>query len=189
MIRPEAAVSAQSFKVKTVNGVTEVARQENATELNAGVGLEDNLDAETVLGITFPTLMTSYNVAGTPPFTPDLFTPDNSNEPFLDWVNFMLSNQTTLPNVVSISYADEDQTIPASYANSVCNGFAQMGARGVTVLSASGDYGVCPQGLCFTNDEKKTAAFLPEFPASCVSLASSISHHYMLTPPPLPSHM
>jgi tripeptidyl-peptidase-1 len=157
-----------------VNGAVDVQRQENSTELDQGVGLEGNLDAETVLGISYPTPMIVYNTDGAPPFKADAFTPDNSNEPFLDWVQFMLSNQTTLPNVISISYGDDEQTVPPSYANAVCNGFAQMGARGVTVLVASGDDGVGPQGLCPANDGKNSSAFLPEFPASCVSLALSL---------------
>lgn len=167
--RTEALAGAGSFKVQTVNGGVDTQSQETAAQLNAGVGLEGNLDAETVLGITFPTPMVVYNTAGSPPFMADAFTPTDSNEPFLDWVQFMLSNQTTLPNVISISYGDDEQTVPPAYAKAVCDGFAQMGARGVTVLAASGDDGVGPQGLCVTNDGKNTTQFLPEFPASCVS--------------------
>jgi tripeptidyl-peptidase-1 len=43
--------------------------------------------------------------------------------------------------------------------------FGQLGARGVSVLFASGDYGV---GLaCETNDGKNTTRFNPIFPAAC----------------------
>lgn len=50
-------------------------------------------------------------------------------------------------------------------ANRTCNLFAQLGARGVSVLVASGDAGVGRS--CQTNDGKNTTRFLPGFPASC----------------------
>ena len=46
-----------------------------------------------------------------------------------------------------------------------CSLFAQLGARGVSVIFASGDTGV--GSACETNDGKNTTRFLPIFPASC----------------------
>lgn len=64
----------------------------------------------------------------------------NTNEPYLDWLNFILE-QSTIPQTITTSYGDDEQTVPNDYANSVCNGFMQLGARGISVLFASGDFG------------------------------------------------
>jgi tripeptidyl-peptidase-1 len=167
--RSEAASASQSFKIQTVNGAVDSQSQENSTELDSQLGIEGNLDAETILGITYPTPMIVYNVGGSPPFQTDLVTPTNTNEPYLDWIQFTL-NQTALPNVVSQSYGDDEQTVPLSFATAVCKGFAQLGARGATVLFPSGDEGVGASGKCFSNDGKNTSTFLPGFPAGCVRL-------------------
>lgn len=168
--RSDATSSAQTFKVQTVNGATNRQSPDNSTELKAQLGVEGDLDAETVLGITYPTPLTVYNTAGSPPFMNDTATPTDTNEPYLEWLNFML-NQTTLPNVISNSYGDDEQTVPLSYATAVCRGFAQLGARGATVLFASGDQGVGTSGKCFKNDGTNSSTFLPGFPASCVRIS------------------
>ena len=51
--------------------------------------------------------------------------------------------------MVSTSYDDNEQTVPKSYAIRVCNSFAQIGARGVSLVFSSGDGGV---GGCQTTD-------------------------------------
>ena len=63
-------------------------------------------------------------------------------------------------------------SVPKSYALSVCNQFAQLGARGITFLCASGDSGVGNTGSCISNDGKNTSAFIPAFPASCPYVTS-----------------
>ncbi len=50
-------------------------------------------------------------------------------------------------------------------ANATCSLFAQLGARGVSVLVSSGDTGV--GSACQTNDGTNRTRFLPIFPASC----------------------
>ena len=83
----------------------------------------------------------------------------------------MLSQQD-LPQTISTSYADDEQTVPFSYANRVCNSFAQLGARGVSLFFGSGDEGVGEAGDCFTNDGKNTSTFLSDFPTSCPYITS-----------------
>ena len=63
-------------------------------------------------------------------------------------------------------------TVPESYARSVCNQFAQLGARGITFLCASGDSGVGNTGSCVSNDGKNTPTFLPTFPNTCPYVTS-----------------
>ena len=74
--------------------------------------------------------------------------------------------QETIPQTISTSYGDDEQTVPLDYATSVCNMFAQLGAMGVTVIFGSGDFGVGNRS-CLTNDGTNNVRFIPEFPASC----------------------
>ena len=114
-----------------------------------------------------------------PPFVPDQLTINDTNEPYLTWLQYILA-QPNIPQVISTSYGDDEQTVPQSFATSVCNGFAQLGARGVTVLFASGDNGVGPNNDCITNDGKNKTSFLPGFPAGCVSLQLASPHYLHL---------
>jgi len=93
-----------------------------------------------------------------------------------------------VPKVISTSYGEPEETgklsylhsnlkrltisiVPPSYAKRVCNGLAQLGARGVSLTFSSGDGGVGdgepdPElQTCFTNDGKNTTRFQPTFPA------------------------
>lgn len=117
--------------------------------------------------MTYPTEAIFYSTAGNPPFIPDQFEPsDGSNEPYLDWLRYILAlPDSEIPQTISNSYADDEQTVPKPYATTVCNLFAQLGARGVSVLFGSGDSG--PGGECISNDGKNRTVFTPMFPASC----------------------
>jgi tripeptidyl-peptidase-1 len=75
-------------------------------------------------------------------------------------------NQQTIPQTISTSYGDDEQTVPQDYAESVCNLFAQLGSMGVSVLFASGDIGV-GGGSCHSNDGTNSVKFIPIFPPSC----------------------
>ena len=138
----------------------------NSTELAAQTDIEGNLDAETIIGITYPTKLFTFNTGGEPPFIQDAATQTDTNEPYLTWVQFIL-NQTNIPQVISTSYGDDEQSVPLSFAISVCNSFAQLGARGVSLIFSSGDNGVGRATTCQTNDGKNTSTFLPAFPAGC----------------------
>lgn len=91
------------------------------------------------------------------------------------WLEYILA-QDKIPQSISTSYGDDEQTVPRSYAIRVCNGMAALGARGVSVIFSSGDGGVgdgvvYPDKFlghqCYSNDGLKTPMFLPVFPASC----------------------
>lgn len=87
-----------------------------------------------------------------------------SNEPYLELLEYLLAlNDTELPTVLSVSYGEEEQSVPEDYARKVCNLFMQLGARGVSVIFASGDYG--PGESCSGNDS--STYFQPVFPATC----------------------
>ena len=71
--------------------------------------------------------------------------------------------------------ADDEQAVPESYARRACAGFAQLGARGISVLFASGDTGVGPEKKeCFSDTNPKERKFLPNFPSSCRKYLSYI---------------
>ncbi|CAL3971136.1 unnamed protein product [Diplocarpon coronariae] len=142
----------QSFTCTLVNGG--VCPQDQRT------GIEANLDVQYARVITQNIPNVYYSVGGSPPW---LGTGENTNEPYLEFLEYMLGlDDSALPQTISISYGDDEDTVPLAYANHVCNLFAQLGARGVSVLVASGDSGVgttCQSG--------STTTFTTSFPASC----------------------
>ncbi|KAG2343675.1 subtilisin-like protein [Suillus weaverae] len=138
-------------------------------------GLEANLDTQFGFGLTWPTPRTFYSTGSEPPFDSDLITESNTNEPYSYWLEYILS-QDTIPQSISTSYGDDEQTVPRSYAIRVCNGMAALGVRGVSLMFSSGDGGVGDgvvypdqplRHQCYSNDGLKTPMFLPVFPASC----------------------
>ncbi|KAF2118084.1 tripeptidyl peptidase-like protein [Lophiotrema nucula] len=166
--RPEAVKGADQFKEISIAGGT--LSQFPATP---GTGVEGALDVETILGISWPTPLLGWSTAGDPPFVPDADNPEVDNEPYLTWVNYVLK-QKFIPQVISNSYEDNEQTVPISYAKTVCSQFAQLSARGVSVIFGSGDGGVGgvqPGGSCLSNVNNQTS-FIPLFPSSCPYVTS-----------------
>ncbi|KAH8807281.1 peptidase S8/S53 domain-containing protein [Xylogone sp. PMI_703] len=128
---------------------------------------EANLDVQNIIGISHPLPVTEFITGGSPPFIPNLNEPvDNTNEPYLPYYQYLLSKpNSALPQVISNSYGDDEQTVPEKYAVKVCNLIGLMGLRGITIIESSGDNGV--GAPCQSNDGKKTPQFTPEFPATC----------------------
>ncbi|KAL7934123.1 peptidase S8/S53 domain-containing protein [Trichoderma chlorosporum] len=54
-------------------------------------------------------------------------------------------------NVISISYAEDGQSLPMNYQRRQCHEWMKLGLRGVTVIFASGDSGVGWFGICNDN--------------------------------------
>ncbi|KAG2138054.1 peptidase S8/S53 domain-containing protein [Suillus bovinus] len=135
-------------------------------------GPEANLDSQFGFGLVWPTPGTFYTTGGEPPYIPDLVYPDDQNEPYTYWLDYLLS-QDDIPQTISTSYGDDEQTVPYNYAIRVCAGMASLGARGVSLLFSSGDDGVGDGNpdpasqQCKSNDGRNVTTFLPIFPASC----------------------
>lgn len=75
---------------------------------------EANLDGQNIVSLTHPLPVTAFITAGSPPYFPDPLEPagtPNENEPYLPFFEFLLK-QTTVPYVISNSYANEEQTVP-----------------------------------------------------------------------------
>ncbi|KAK3651248.1 hypothetical protein LTR56_002106 [Elasticomyces elasticus] len=171
--RPEAAAAAYEFSQISINGGT-LAQRLTPNDTAAGVGIEGNLDAQTMMGIAWPVPLEAYSTGGVnPTYIPDAFTTTDSDEPYIRWLQYVLDlPDGALPSVISTSYDDDEQTIPLSYASRACQMFAQLGARGVTLLFGSGDEGVGPDGYCYSNNGTNGTTFLPEFPSSCPYVTS-----------------
>ncbi|TDL27656.1 subtilisin-like protein [Rickenella mellea] len=128
-------------------------------------GVEANLDNQYTVGLTFPTPNIYYTTPGTAPTINDSVTPPQRDEPYIDWLNFVLSHDD-MPQVFTTSYGGDEQTFPKDFAIRACNMFAQLGARGASVMFSSGDGGV-GAGTCETNDGTNRTIFQPVFPATC----------------------
>ncbi|KAF2840230.1 tripeptidyl-peptidase-like protein [Patellaria atrata CBS 101060] len=161
------------------------------TSVNGGVlpqdspenSVEANLDIDYTVSLSYPIPNTYYSTAGRGPLVPDLDQPtqeDNANEPYLEFFTY-LSNlpDNELPQTLTTSYGEDEQSVPASYARRVCNLIGQLGARGVSVIFASGDTGV--GSACQTNDGRNTTRFLPIFPAAC-PFVTSVGGTYRVNP-------
>lgn len=156
--------------------------QFNVVQFNGGLNnqtstndsSEANLDNQYIIGISSPTPITEFSVGGRGPLVVDGDQPDpanSQNEPYLDFlVSLMALPNEQIPNVISISYGENEQEIPRAYAMQVCNMFAQLGARGKTVIFASGDSGV--GDFCLSNDGSNRTTLNSQFPSSCPYVTS-----------------
>ncbi|KAI8633223.1 subtilisin-like protein [Xylariaceae sp. FL1651] len=142
---------------------------------------EANLDLQYIVGMSHPLPVTEFSTGGRGPWVADLDQPteaDSANEPYLDFLkNVLKLPQRDLPQVISTSYGENEQSVPKSYALSVCNLFAQLGSRGVSVIFSSGDSGT--GSACLSNDGKNTTKFQPQYPASCPWVTSVGSTRYL----------
>ena len=100
--RPEAAPAAYQFKFNVIAGGSDQQSPANATQLDDGTDYEGNLDAETILGIGYPTPLTAYTTGGSPPFISDLGEITNTNEPYLVWALYVLAQSDEVIPQVSV---------------------------------------------------------------------------------------
>jgi len=141
---------------------------------------EPNLDIQYSQGMTYPTRQLFYSTGRGPTGTKD---------EYLSWLEYII-NQPSIPQTISIAYGHDEKIYPRLRARFVCSLFAQLGARGVSVLFSSGDDGV-GEGDC--KDGSGNVRFIPIFPATCTCglfswLASStqarvrVTHHTAALP-------
>ncbi|KAI8869506.1 putative protease S8 tripeptidyl peptidase I [Ramicandelaber brevisporus] len=112
-------------------------------------GIEANLDVQTVIGLAsgVPVSFVSGGLA--------------TMTGFKNVMNY-LKDQKEPPSVISFSYGFNENSVSKVNAIELCEVFKKLGARGTSVIVASGDGGVAgsrPSDTC-TN-------FVPTFPASC----------------------
>jgi tripeptidyl-peptidase-1 len=143
-------------------------------EINGGINVQNSilssteasLDVQYAYSLAYNTLGTYYTTGGRGPVVGQSDPTLSTNEPYLDQLHYLLDlPDEELPAVLSTSYGEDEQSVPEAYANATCNLFAQLGARGVSVIFSSGDSGVGT--TCITNDGTSRTRFLPVFPATC----------------------
>ncbi|KAF8178368.1 peptidase S8/S53 domain-containing protein [Mycena galopus ATCC 62051] len=140
---------------------------------------EGNLDTQLAIQVAYPIPMTYYATNSVPPYIPDQNQEQPGvNEPYLDFIDYLLGLDDP-PTVITTSYGDDEQTVPQDYANAVCQGFAKLGTRGVSVLFSTGDQGLGTADLSARHSTLRTTlsqfnatTFLPVFPASCPYVTS-----------------
>ncbi|OQE90662.1 hypothetical protein PENNAL_c0011G08831 [Penicillium nalgiovense] len=151
-----------NFSVVSING-----GQDDLHSMSDSV--EANLDIQYSIPLADEVLSTFYSTGGRGPVVPEITHPDpteSSNEPYLEQLHYLLDlADEELPAVMSNSYGENEQSLPPSYLNATCSLFAQLGARGVSILFGSGDAG--PGSSCVKNDGSNQTRFLPGYPASC----------------------
>jgi tripeptidyl-peptidase I len=122
-------------------------------------GVEALLDVEYITAI-------GANINTTFHYTPGGYD-NNNNEPYTQFNMELLGlSDEDLPLVVSMSYSDNENTVPLDFLQLADIGFMALGARGVSVLGSSGDGGVSGSqgGSCTT--------FVPTWPASSIYITS-----------------
>ncbi|KAH9071474.1 peptidase S8/S53 domain-containing protein [Lactarius deliciosus] len=125
----------------------------SATDRNmVGVTGYANVDLQLSEGMTYPTPHIFYSNGFS-----------SNGDAYLAWLGYVLSRQS-VPPTITTSYGANEKFYPMEYASQVCLLFAQLGARGASVLFPSGDDGV-GEGSCKANDG--TVRFTPHFPATC----------------------
>ncbi len=124
---------------------------------------ESNQNIQYGQAIAYPTPHIFYSVGGGRRWNTKTKKPAPSDV-YLQWFNHM-TNQQNIPQTISISYGDNEKEVPLEYARSLCILFAQLGARGASVIFPSGNEGV-GEGDC--KDGSGRVQFTPEFPSTCI---------------------
>nr|POE73005.1 tripeptidyl-peptidase sed2 [Quercus suber] len=152
------------IKVVSVNkGTTKIPADGGALTVEAELDLDYSMSFVSPLPVTF----FSVGGRGTQLSQPGNKTMANpQNEPYLEFLQYILA-QKNPPQVLSISYSDDEQSVPPTYARRVCDLFAQAAARGISIIGASGDGGASGTGGGTCKGPNGKQRFIPTFPSSC----------------------
>lgn len=165
-----------TFTVQEING----GLNDQSSDLDS---VEASLDIQYGISLSYQVPTIFFTTGGRGPLVPDASQPDpnaSSNEPYLEQLHYLLDlSDEDLPAVLSTSYGENEQTLPESYTNTTCGLFAQLGARGVSIIFSSGDEGVGQ--ACLTNDGTNRTRFNPIYPASC-PFVTSVGGTYRINP-------
>jgi len=151
----------ESFGTSCHRDVT-VAKNVGANKQSAGV--ESELDIEYI-----------KSVAPEVPLTVVY----NAQYSLLNWAN-QISSMADAPQVHSVSYGnDEAQQSSTEFMLTANTAFMKAGAKGISILFASGDQGVCGREGCGTFKFR----FKPDFPAGSPYITSVGGTDFKSTPP------
>ncbi|KAJ7202253.1 peptidase S8/S53 domain-containing protein [Mycena haematopus] len=143
--RPD--IAGNTFNVALLNGAQNL-------QDNSG-GLEGQIDIQYTVG-----------VAGDVPTTYVLDENDNGDAAtsYMATINWLLSQEDP-PTVFTTSYANEEADLTQSASTSVCNGYMQLAAIGISMIFASGDGGAADNQVGCTS-------FVPMFSSTCPYITS-----------------
>ncbi|KZT71792.1 subtilisin-like protein [Daedalea quercina L-15889] len=123
-------------------------------------GIEANLDIQYTIGLATDVPVTFISAG-------DSYYPtDDEFADLLLYTALYMLVPPSPPQVMTTSYGDDEYLISEALAISLCATYAGLGARGVSVLFASGDGGV--SGL----QDNECTTFIPTFPSGCPFLTS-----------------
>jgi len=131
--------------------------------------VEASMNIQYAEGMAYPTPLIYYNIGGEVTWSKRTKKPKKGDSD-LEWLNYVIK-QPKAPQTISISYGNEEQGLPREYVTPLCNLFAQLGLRGVSVLVSTGNDGV-GEGDC--KDASGKVQFVPYFPATCTCGVSSL---------------
>ncbi|PCH37959.1 family S53 protease [Wolfiporia cocos MD-104 SS10] len=117
-------------------------------------GLEAALDTEYTVGLATNVPAVFITVGG-----------EDFQQALLDTATALLAEDSP-PQVVSTSYGEDEDLLAPAFAQKLCNTYAQLGARGVSLIFSSGDGGVSG------NQESQCRVFVPVFPSACPYITS-----------------
>ena len=119
--------------------------------------LEASLDIQYLMSVAPGVATEFWYTSGTQPHNPGA-------EPFVEFLAAISETpDTNVPKVFSISYADDENQVELAYARRVSAELQKAAARGISMLVASGDFGVAGN----TNQICHGRPFIPTFPAAC----------------------
>ncbi|PNP59625.1 hypothetical protein THARTR1_00798 [Trichoderma harzianum] len=164
---PSVAQAGKSITVELVNGGV------NSQDLTES-GHEAALDVDYAVSLGFPTNVTYYATGGRGVKLDDNGQPisgeDDDNEPYLEFFRYLLAKPDhQVPHVLSLSYSDDELSVPREYAKHVCSLFGLLTARGTSIIFSSGDGGARGgrDSSCLTNDGTKRPVAMATFPPTC----------------------
>lgn len=141
--------STASFSLQTIDGGSDPQSRNDS-------GIEADANVEYTVGLAASVPVTVISVGE-----------DNTDDldGFIDLTEFLLS-ETSPQQVLLITFGFNEEDVSFSLAQTLCNNYMQLAARGVSVIVAVGDGGVsgAEGGTC--------TQFVPTFPATCPFVTS-----------------
>ncbi|CEJ80019.1 hypothetical protein VHEMI00226 [[Torrubiella] hemipterigena] len=164
---PEIAATGYNFSVELVHG------GQNLQDLKKS-GIEASLDIQYGMALAYPAKVTFFATGGRGVQLDEngkgLPADTATNEPFLELLqHFLDMPDSKLPHILSLSYADDEVSVPRPYAERVCNMMGMLTGRGMSIFGGTGDGGAmgAQKSTCKTGDGTHKNITMPTFPASC----------------------
>jgi tripeptidyl-peptidase-1 len=131
-----------------------VVTKGDAPGSGVGSGTESMLDIEYITAMATGVAAEFWGFAGR--------SPDNKqNEPMLKWLTLMANtSDAEVPKLFSTSYGEDETSVSMAWADRLNTEFMKAGARGISLLVASGDSGAAGDKGCGPNDE-----FIAQWPS------------------------